>query len=34
MFDEPRASGSIGIPYFIMEDGFTTLDLDDVLARL
>lgn len=34
MFDESRANGSIGIPYFIMEDGFTTLELDDVLARL
>lgn len=34
LFDEPKANGSIGIPCFILEDGFTTLELEDVLKRI
>ena len=34
LFEGPKANGSIGIPCFILEDGTTTLELDDVLARL
>lgn len=34
LFDGPKANGTLGIPCFILEDGFTTLELEDVLARL
>ena len=31
VFDGPKASGGIGIPAFVLEDGTVTLDLGDVL---
>ena len=34
LFDGPKANGTLGIPCFILEDGFTTLELEEVLARL
>lgn len=34
LFDGPKANGTLGIPCFILEDGFITLDLEDVLARI
>lgn len=33
-YEEVKKGGGIGIPYFILEDGTRTLDLDTVLARL
>ncbi len=29
-----RAAGGIGIPCFVLEDGSTTLDLDEVLGKV
>lgn len=34
LYEAVKAGGGIGIPYFVMEDGSTTLDLDEVLAKL
>ncbi len=34
LYDQVRAGGGIGIPYFELEDGTCTLDLDEVLNRL
>lgn len=32
LFDGPKASGSIGIPCFVQEDGTVTMDLEAVLG--
>ena len=32
--DRHNANGTHGIPCFILDDGFTTLELEEVLARL
>ncbi len=34
LYEAVKAGGGIGIPYFVMEDGSTALDLDEVLAKL
>lgn len=34
LFDGPKAAGKAGIPYFILEDGTTTMDLDEVLKKI
>lgn len=34
LYEAVKAGGGIGIPYFVLEDGSTTLDLDVVLAKL
>lgn len=34
LYEAVKAGGGIGIPYFVLEDGSTTLDLDEVLAKL
>ena len=34
LYDAVKEEGIIGIPCFILEDGFTTLDLEEVLARI
>ena len=33
-YEEVRKNGGIGIPFFELEDGTKTLDLDEVLAKL
>lgn len=34
MYETVKAEGGIGIPYFELEDGTATMDLDEVLAKL
>ena len=34
LYDKVRQAGGIGIPFFEMEDGTRTMDLDEVLAKL
>lgn len=34
LYAQVRAGGGIGIPFFRLEDGTETLDLDEVLKRL
>ncbi|MCD8146334.1 MAG: glutaredoxin [Clostridiales bacterium] len=34
LYDEAKAHGGIGIPFFQLEDGTQTLDLQEVLSRL
>lgn len=34
MYESVRRAGGIGIPYFELEDGTGTLDLNEVLARI
>ena len=34
LFDEAKANGYIGIPYFEAEDGTKTLDLQEILKKL
>ena len=34
LYDKVRQAGGIGIPFFEMEDGTRTRDLDEVLAKL
>lgn len=34
MYDGVRKSGGIGIPYFELEDGTKTLDLDEVMSKV
>ena len=34
LYDAVKEEGIIGIPCFILEDGFTTLDLEEVLERI
>lgn len=31
LYDEVKKKGNVGIPYFVLEDGTTTMQLDDVL---
>ena len=33
-YEAVRAGGGIGIPFFVLEDGTKTLDLEDVLNKL
>ena len=33
-YEAVRAGGGIGIPFFALEDGTKTLDLDEVLKKL
>ncbi len=33
-YEAVRAGGGIGIPFFALEDGTKTLDLDEVLERI
>lgn len=33
LFNDAKANGRVGIPYFILEDGTTTHDLDTVLGK-
>ena len=34
MYESVRRAGGIGIPYFELEDGTGTLDLNEVMARI
>lgn len=34
LYEAVRAGGGIGIPFFELEDGTTTMDLNEVLAKL
>lgn len=34
MYEAVKAGGGIGIPFFELEDGTATMDLDEVLAKL
>lgn len=34
LYEAVRNGGSIGIPFFELEDGTTTLELDEVLAKM
>lgn len=34
MYEEVKAGGGIGIPFFALEDETSTMDLDEVLAKL
>lgn len=33
LYEAVKAGGGIGIPFFVLEDGSTTMDLDEVLKR-
>ena len=33
-YEAVRAGGGIGIPFFVLEDGTKTLDLEEVLSRI
>ena len=34
LYEQVRQAGGIGIPFFALEDGTRTMDLDEVLAKL
>ena len=34
LYEQVRQAGGIGIPFFELEDGTRTMDLDEVLAKL
>lgn len=34
LYGAVKAGGGIGIPFFVLEDGSTTLNLEEVLAKL
>lgn len=34
MFDEIRASGRVGIPFFVLDSGLMTFDLEEAVAEL